>query len=321
MLYLPLVNAQCSRCADTGKIACSYCKGSGEVSIGEPIGVCEYCSGLGVIQATITKKSAYSQLGNKEVHVSGIFENDQSIGVYAVVIAEVISQTSTFSGESERIYFPPDEEIEAKIVVGDFPNDDWNWIKQFGNLQTNIYLSDIDSLVCPLCEGDGVITQIADCSYCSGSGFVDCPDCGFNLGFGEGSGITILGIVAIIGLVLGSFMVLKMKKTSESDLRKMSFYELQNWVVEKFSGKVSSVRDSRIGIDGYTVDGEPIQIKQSDDIRKNDVYRFANELNKKKIRSGIIVAFSFKDDIFSGIMEAKKHYRITVKTVTIKELI
>jgi hypothetical protein len=319
--YATLVNAQCTRCLDTGKIVCSYCKGSGEVSTGEPIGTCEYCGGLGVVQATITKKSAYSQFGDKEVHVSGIFENDESIGVYGVVIAEVIGQTSTFSDESERIYFPPNEEIEVKVAVGDFPIDDWDWIRQFGNLKTNIYISEKDSLVCPLCDGDGIITQMTDCTYCSGSGFVDCPDCDLNLGFGEGSGITILGIVAIIGLVLGSFIILKMKKTSESDLRKLSFYELQNWVVEKFSGNVSSVRDSRIGIDGYTVDGEPIQIKQSDDIGKNDVYRFANELNKKKTRSGIIVAFSFKEDVFSGIIEAIKNYRITIKTITIKELI
>ncbi len=104
-------------------------------------------------------------------------------------------------------------------------------------------------------------------------------------------------------------------------MRKVSFYEFQNWVVQKFSGKTSSVRDSRFGIDDYTYAGDPIQIKQFDDIGKSEVYKFANKLSKKKLRSGIIVAFSFKKDIFDGKIGAKQRYHLEIKTTTIKELI
>lgn len=146
-------------------------------------------------------------------------------------------------------------------------------------------------------------------------------DCDLNLVDSGVEGTIIVGIVAIIGLLIFSTVLIKRKKTSESDLRKISFYEFQNWVVQKFSGKPSSVRDSRFGIDGYTYDGDPIQIKQSIDVGKSEVYKFANELSKKKSSRGIIVAFSFKEDVFKGIIGAKHHYNLEIKTITTKELI
>ncbi len=321
MFFVSLVNGQCYTCSDTGKIVCNNCQGSGKIPASTPIETCEYCRGLGFVQPTISKKSAFSQLGNMEVYVSGTFENDQAVGVYGIATAEVMSETSTFSSESDRTYFPPNEEIVVRVVVGDIPIDDWNWISKFGNLDTNIYLSDADPLECPLCGGDGIITPLTTCSICGGIGLVDCPDCDLNLVNSGGEGVTLIGIVAIAGLVIAGTVLIKRKKTSESDLRKVSFYEFQNWVVQKFAGETSSVRDSRFGIDGYTCEGDPIQIKQLDDMGKSEVYKFANELSKKKVRTGIIVAFSFKEDVIEGIIGAKQHYRLEIKTVTIKELI
>ena len=321
MLIVPLVNGQCYTCSDTGEIVCVNCQGRGKIPASEPIEICEYCYGLGFIQPTISKKSAFAQLGDKKVHVSGTFENDQAVGVYGIAVAEVISETATFSSESERIYFPPNEEIVINIAVGDFSIEDWNWISKFGNLETNIYLSDADSLVCPLCDGDGTLTPQITCSICGGTGFVDCPDCNLNLINGGNQNGLIIGMVAIIGVVIIAFILIKRKKTSESNLRKAPFYEFQNWVVQQFSGETSSVRDSRFGIDGYTYDGDPIQIKQSDEVGKNEVYKFANELSKKKSRRGIIVAFSFREDVIEGVIGARQHYRLQIKTITVKELI
>ena len=321
LLIFPAVSGQCYTCSDTGNVVCNNCKGSGKIPTTEPIEICEYCRGLGFISPTISKKSGYAQLGDKKVHVSGTFENDQSVGVYGIAVAEVMSETTTFSSESERIYFPPNEEIVINVAVGDFPINDWNWISKFGHLETNMYLANTDSLVCPLCEGDGILTPQITCSICAGTGFLDCPDCDLNLGGGGNQDGIVIGIVLIIGVAVLAFFLIKRKKPSESDLRASSYHDFQNWVVQKFSGQTSSVRDSRFGIDGYTNDGDPIQIKQSDDVGKSEVYKFANELSKKKSRRGIIVSFSFREDAIEGIIGARQHYRIEIKTITIGELI
>jgi hypothetical protein len=321
MFGVPLVNGQCYTCSDTGEIVCNNCKGSGKIPASEPIEICEYCRGLGVIQATITKKSGFAQLGDEKVHVSGTFENDQAVGVHANVVAEVISEAITFSSESERIFFPPNEEILVNIAVHDFPPDDWNYISKFGNLETNIYISNTDSLVCPLCGGDGILTPLITCSICGGTGSTDCPDCDLNLVASGGEGVTIIGIFAIIGLIITGTVLIKRNKTSENDLRKMSSYEFKNWIIQKLSGRTSEVRDSRVGIDGFNSDGDPIQIKQSDNIGKSEVYKFAIELSKKKLRRGIIVAFSFDENAVEGIIGARQNFRIIIRTLTTKELL
>ncbi len=115
-----------------------------------------------------------------EIYVSGIFENDQSVGVYGFATAEVVSETSIFSSKSDRTYFPPNEEILVTIVFRDISVDDWNWIGKLGNLKTNIYISETDVLVCPLFDGDGIVTPQTTCSICGETGFADCPDCDLN---------------------------------------------------------------------------------------------------------------------------------------------
>jgi hypothetical protein len=318
---IPIVYGQCYTCSDAGEIVCNNCQGTGKIPASEPIEYCEYCRGLGVISPTITKKSGFAQLGDKTVYVSGTFENDQSIGVYAIVTAEVMSESTTFSSESENTYFPPNEEILVTVAVSDFPIADWDWISVFGNLETSIYISNSDSLDCPLCGGDGIITPLITCSICGGSGFSDCPDCNVNLVASGGEGVTIIGIFAIIGLVIGGIVLIKRNIISESSLRKMPPYELQNWIIQKLSSEASSVRDLRVGINGYTQNGDPIQIHQSDNIGKSEVYKFANELSKKKLKRGIIIAFSFKEDSVEGLISARQNFRIFIKTLTIRELI
>ena len=316
-----LVYGQCYTCSDTGKIVCSNCQGSGKIPATEPVEYCEYCGGSGTIRPTITKKSGFSQLGYEEVYISGIFENDESVGVYATATAEVESESSVFSDQSERIYFAPNEEVTVTIVLRDFPEDDWNYITKFGNLQTNIYISSSDSLVCPLCGGDGIITPLLTCSICEGTGFTDCPDCSTNTLSGGIQGVTIIGIVAIVGLVIGSFFIIKRKKISEETLRKMSSIEFKNWIIEKLAGKNPDTKDARVGIDGFSAEGIPIYIKQSSSIEQIEIFRFANELSKKKLRRGIIVAFNFDEKAIEGIISARKNLRVFIKTITVKELI
>ncbi len=44
-------------------------------------------------------------------------------------------------------------------------------------------------------------------------------------------------------------------------------------------------------------------------------------MSKKKLRRGIMVAFSFNEDAVEGIIGARQTFRIIITTLTIKELI
>jgi hypothetical protein len=148
-------------------------------------------------------------------------------------------------------------------------------------------------------------------------------------GGGQNEGLNIpldiggaaFGVAVFVGVAIAAFVVVKKRKVSEKDLRKLPPTEFQNWVIKKLAGKSSSLRDSHVGIDGYTIEGQPISIKQSDGIGRNVIENFAAAMGRIKAKNGIIVAFSFGSDAYTGIVRAKLNYRIEIKMVTVKELI
>jgi hypothetical protein len=182
------------------------------------------------------------------------------------------------------------------------------------------------------------------CLVCDGTGFVTCPECGgvvIDSGGGDRIGdvnadgggmrtenvnITLpfdwafIGVGVVVVVAICAFVFVKQKKVSEKHLREVSSNEFQNWVVQRFSGKVASPREASMGIDGYTEEGYPILIKQSDNIAGNVIDGFASVIGKIKTSIGIVVAFSYSDDVYRGIVRAKRNYGIEIKKVTVKDL-
>lgn len=108
---------------------------------------------------------------------------------------------------------------------------------------------------------------------------------------------------------------------SEEDLRKIAPFDFQNWVVKRLFGRVSPRKSSDMGIDGYTFEGTPIQVKQSDKIGRNVIDNFETAIRRKKATKGVIVAFSFGKGANEEIARAKLYDGIDVKAITIQELI
>jgi DNA modification methylase len=53
---------------------------------------------------------------------------------------------------------------------------------------------------------------------------------------------------------------------TEGELHKLQPFEFQNWVIQRLFGRVSARKSSDMGIDGYTFEGYPVQVKQSSDV-------------------------------------------------------
>jgi adenine specific DNA methylase Mod len=108
---------------------------------------------------------------------------------------------------------------------------------------------------------------------------------------------------------------------SEDDLRKLPPFEFQNWVVQRLFGRVSARKSSDMGIDGYTFEGTPIQVKQSDDIGRNVIDNIETAIRRRKASKGVIVAFSFGKGAYEEIARAQLHDKIEIKALTVKELL
>lgn len=107
---------------------------------------------------------------------------------------------------------------------------------------------------------------------------------------------------------------------AEDDLRKLQPFEFQNWVVQRLFGRVSDRKSSDMGIDGYTFEGNPIQVKQSDDVGRNVVDNFETAMRRRGAKKGVIVAFSFGKGAYEEVARAKLHDGIEIDLVKIADL-
>ena len=317
---------ECPTCHGTGEIECSYCDGTGEITA-EQGENCEYCSGTGTLEPIVMLKSRSTWLSDGKVNVQVKYTNEEDARTYGRVTAEVESQGNKYTGTSSETTFPPHEEIEVTFTIEGIPYEDYNYLQEQQFFSTSITLQ-VDNIVCPHCDGTGLVALSLECPQCGGTGFIECPTCGGS-GLAAGTGNETLDIggamygivaVAVAGVAIGAFVVVKKRSVKEADLRKLTSSEFQSWILKKMSGKSSPQSDAHMGIDGYTVEGIPLLIKQSDNVGANVIDSFASVIGRQNARNGIVVAFSFNDDIYRGIVRAKRDYRIEIKKVTVKEL-
>jgi adenine-specific DNA-methyltransferase len=105
------------------------------------------------------------------------------------------------------------------------------------------------------------------------------------------------------------------------DLRKLEPFEFQNWVVRRLFGRVSTRKTSDMGIDGYTFEGYPVQVKQSEDIGRNVVDNFETAIRRHNAKKGMIVAFTFGKGAYEEVARAKLHDGIDIDLVTVEQLL
>jgi len=108
---------------------------------------------------------------------------------------------------------------------------------------------------------------------------------------------------------------------TEDELRKLEPFEFQNWVVQRLFGRISSRKTSDMGIDGYTFEGNPVQVKQSDDVGRNVVDNFETALRRRGAKKGVIVAFGFGKGAYEEIARAKLHDKLEIELVKVADLI
>jgi hypothetical protein len=130
----------------------------------------------------------------------------------------------------------------------------------------------------------------------------------------------IIGIVAVAVAVIGVAVFLVLKRRggggNEKSLRKYPYSKFQDWVIKKFNGKPG---DPSSGIDGYTEGGQPLSIKQADNVTLAEVDDFAAVLARGRAQKGTIVAFSFDNDAMEGKAKAMDR-GIEIEMLSIYEL-
>lgn len=187
-----LFDKECPECHGTGKINCDHCDGGGHIICtncdGTGIVTCDKCDGSGTITTVVDCSTCY---GTGEIEpsivlkdmngwetlvgldwvarVRGTFHNEEDQGTYGKATSKVTTLTDTYYHTSPRTYFAPHEDAEITIDTPEIDFlEDWMY---------TIYISSVDDITCPDCDGSGAKSVITTCPDCNGIGTVDCPDC------------------------------------------------------------------------------------------------------------------------------------------------
>lgn len=104
--------------------------------------------------------------------------------------------------------------------------------------------------------------------------------------------VLVVVVVVVVGGVL-AFVLLKRRKVNEKSLRNFSASAFEAWVLGRLNGNPS---DPSIGVTGLTQGGQPLLIKQSDNVSLAEVESFVKVLVKGKAQRGAVVAFGFDKD-------------------------
>lgn len=116
------------------------------------------------------------------------------------------------------------------------------------------------------------------------------------------------------------FQMIGMPQTVE-ELKAIQPFEFQNWVMEKLYGRVSPRKVGDMGIDGYFLDGSPIQVKQSEDVGRNVIDNFETAMQRISKHKGVIVAFSFGKGAYEEVARAKLEQGLEITLKTVEEIL
>jgi hypothetical protein len=113
---------------------------------------------------------------------------------------------------------------------------------------------------------------------------------------------------------------INLPKTIE-DLKRLHHFEFQNWVMEQLFAHVNPTRTGDMGIDGYSIEGTPIQAKQSEDIGRNVVDNFETAIQRKGRKKGIIVAFSFGRGSYEEVARARQEQDLDITLRRVQDML
>ncbi|HSQ48994.1 MAG TPA: hypothetical protein VLL96_04855 [Candidatus Deferrimicrobiaceae bacterium] len=135
-----------------------------------------------------------------------------------------------------------------------------------------------------------------------------------------GLDLMLIGVVvAVVAVVVGVsvFVLVKRRKVNEKSLRKFSASAFEEWVLGRFNGTPS---DPTTGLTGFTQGGQPLLIKQSDNVSLSEVEGFVKVLVKGKAQKGTVVAFGFDKDAVEAKLTAMDN-EIELQLLPIYELL
>ena len=123
-----------------------------------------------------------------------------------------------------------------------------------------------------------------------------------------------------LGVSIGDNDIIGLPRTLE-EVKAMLPFEFQNWVCEKLFARASRKMVGDFGIDGWLLDGRPLQVKQSENVGRNIIDNFETAIRRAKRNRGIVVAFSFGKGAYEEVARVKLHEDLNIELKTVEKIL
>lgn len=109
---------------------------------------------------------------------------------------------------------------------------------------------------------------------------------------------------------------------TEGELKQMNGHLFAESVCEVMGWEVNEKKSGDGGIDGWTKDGTPIQIKNNStsSAGRPDLQKFFGALAKEKNKKGIFVAWKFASEAREYIADMKREYKVEIEAIECKSI-
>lgn len=130
----------------------------------------------------------------------------------------------------------------------------------------------------------------------------------------------MVGRMRKMGVDIGENKITDLPRTLEK-IKKIPPFEFQNWVCQKLLARASRKKTGDMGVDGWLLDGRPLQVKQSENIGRNVIDNFETAIRRAKKKKGVFVAFSFGKGAYEEVARARLHDDLEIELKTVEEII
>ena len=105
------------------------------------------------------------------------------------------------------------------------------------------------------------------------------------------------------------------------EVKKLEHFEFQNWVLDMLNGRRNPKLTGDFGVDGYLMDGTPVQVKQMEDVGRVPIDEFETALQRKGKDKGMFVAFSFGSGAVEEVGRAKNEQNLEIILRKVEDII
>jgi len=117
-------------------------------------------------------------------------------------------------------------------------------------------------------------------------------------------------------------IIMENMPTTVEELKAISAYAFQDWVIHKINGVPQSKKSGDAGVDGWTfMEHEPVQVKQQESVGSPLMQQFQSAIRATGNKTGYFYAFSFSKPAYEEVARAETNDGITINLITIRELL